>query len=75
MLATARAGALAMAMDDLVRSVALRAGISPAQAARAVSTTLAFLAARLPSPVMGHIHEAVMETGARAGGSPEGERS
>lgn len=64
-----------MAMDDLVRSVALRAGISPAQAAHAVCATLTFLAARLPSPVMGHIHEAVREDGAEAPGPCEGGRS
>ena len=65
-----------MATDDLIRSVALRAGISPAEAARAVSATLAFLAARLPSPVMGHIHEAVMGAGPQAQTGPSGgERS
>jgi hypothetical protein len=61
-----------MATDDLIRSVALRAGISPAEAARAVSATLAFLAARLPSPVMGHIHEAVMDAGSQAPKGPCG---
>jgi hypothetical protein len=64
-----------MATDDLIHSVALRAGISPAEAARAVSATLAFLAARLPSPVMGHIHEAVVDAGAQARGPCSGERS
>jgi hypothetical protein len=62
-------------MDELVRSVALRAGISPAQAAQAVSAMLAYLAARLPSPVVGHIHELLLQSAAPADGTSGGERS
>jgi hypothetical protein len=61
--------------DELVRSVAFRAGISPAQAAQAVSAMLAFLAARLPSPVLGHIHELLLDSVAAVRGTAEGERS
>ena len=59
-------------MVELVHSVALRAGISPAQA---VSAMLAFLAARLPSPTVGHIHELLLQSVATAGGTSEGVRS
>jgi hypothetical protein len=62
-------------MDELVRSVALRAGISPTQAAQAVSAMLAYLAARLPSPVVGHIHELLLQSGTPADGTSGGERS
>jgi len=61
-------------MDELVHSVALRAGISPAQAAQAVSAMLAFFAARLPSPVVGHIHELLLDNAAAAPSTSEGER-
>jgi len=44
-------------VDELIRLVAQRAGISPAQAALAVSAMLSYLTARLPSPVVGHILE------------------
>ncbi|MEO8037653.1 MAG: hypothetical protein ABI794_02735 [Betaproteobacteria bacterium] len=44
-------------MDELIQMVAQRAGISPAQAALAVACMLGFLTARLPSPVVGRIHE------------------
>ena len=59
----------------MIQTVALRAGISPPQATRAVSAMLAFLAARLPSPVMGHIHEAVSQAAADARSPSEGERT
>jgi nucleoid DNA-binding protein len=44
-------------MDELIRLVAQRAGISAAQASLAVSAMLSYLTARLPSPVVGHIRE------------------
>jgi hypothetical protein len=57
------------AMDELVQSVAFRAGISLTQAADAVSAMLVFLAARLPSQVSGRIHELLRAAPA----APEGD--
>ncbi len=48
-------------MDELIRLVAQRAGISEVQAALAVSTMLGYLATRLPSPVVGRIREQLGE--------------
>lgn len=45
------------AMDELIRRVAQRAVISPAQAALAITEMLAYLTTRLPSPVVGRIRE------------------
>lgn len=44
-------------MDGLTRLVAQRAGISLRQAALAVLEVMSYLAARLPSPVVGRIRE------------------
>jgi len=44
-------------VNELIRLVAQRAGISPAQAKLAVIAMLAYLTARLPSPVVGRIRE------------------
>ncbi|MCB1967756.1 MAG: hypothetical protein KDI64_17440 [Candidatus Accumulibacter sp.] len=44
-------------MNELIQLVAQRAGISPVQAKLAVSAMLAYLTARLPSPVVGRIRE------------------
>ncbi|SBT03387.1 hypothetical protein ACCAA_1000009 [Candidatus Accumulibacter aalborgensis] len=44
-------------MNELIQMVAQRAGISPPQATLAVSAMLAYLTARLPSPVVGRIRE------------------
>ena len=43
------------AMDEIVLEVALRAGLSREQAARAVAAVLLSLSARLPSPLFGQI--------------------
>jgi hypothetical protein len=48
-------------MDELIRLVAQRAGISLAQAALAVSVMLGHLTARLPSPLVGRIREQLGE--------------
>lgn len=48
-------------MDELIQLVAQRAGISSAQAALAVSVTLGYLTARLPSPLVGRIREQLYE--------------
>jgi len=42
-------------MDELIGAVQRQAGITPEQAALAVSATLTFLSARLPSPLVGRI--------------------
>lgn len=48
-------------MDELIQLVAQRAGISPAKARLAVAAMLAYLTARLPSPVVGRIREQLGE--------------
>ncbi len=48
-------------VDELIQLVAKRAGISSAQAALAVVAMLGYLAARLPSPVVGRIREQLGE--------------
>lgn len=46
-------------MNELIQLVAQRAGISSDQAALAVNCMLAYLTARLPSPVVGRIREQI----------------
>ena len=46
-------------MKTLIENVRLNAGISQCEAELAVSTVLEYFAARLPSPVMGRICEAL----------------
>ncbi len=46
-----------MEVDELIRLVAQRAGISLGQAALAVTAMVGYLTARLPSPVVGRIVE------------------
>jgi len=48
-------------VDELIQLVVWRAGISPAQAAHAVSAMVGYLTARLPSSVVGRIHEQLRE--------------
>ena len=48
-------------VDELIQLIAQRAGIPSAQAALAVSAMLAYLTARLPSPVVGRIREQLGE--------------
>lgn len=48
-------------MDELIRLVAQRAGISLAQAGLAVAVMLGHLTARLPSPLVGRIREQLGE--------------
>jgi nucleoid DNA-binding protein len=48
-------------VDELIQLVAQRAGISSAQATLAVAAMLAYLTARLPSPVVGRIREQLGE--------------
>ena len=42
-------------MEELIRQVAERTGISEAQAQTAVITVLGFLKGRLPEPLAGHL--------------------
>ena len=42
-------------MEELIRQVAERTGISEAQAQTAVTTVLGFLKGRLPEPLAGHL--------------------
>jgi len=44
-------------LDELIQLVAQRAGITRAQAELAIACVLGYLAARLPSPVVGRIRE------------------
>lgn len=44
-------------VDELIQLVAQRTGISAAQATLAVAAMLSYLTARLPSSVVGRIHE------------------
>ena len=44
-------------VDELIQRVTQQAGISPAQAKLAISAILDYLTARLPSTVVGRIHE------------------
>ena len=48
-------------VDELIRLVAQRAGISSDQAALAVSAMMGYLTARLPSPLVGRIREQLGE--------------
>jgi uncharacterized protein (DUF2267 family) len=47
-------------MDELVRQVSKKVGISEAQAKQAVETVMAFLKDRLPEPIAGQL-DAVVE--------------
>ena len=42
-------------MDELIRQVTERTGISEQQARTAVETVLGFLKTRLPAPIAGHL--------------------
>ena len=42
-------------MEEIIRQVTERAGISEAQARTAVETVVGFLRARLPAPIAGHL--------------------
>jgi hypothetical protein len=48
-------------VKELIELVSERAGISPSQAGLAVATMISYLAARLPSPVVGRIREQLGE--------------
>lgn len=52
-------------MDELVKLVAGKVGISPEQAEQAVTTVLGFLKDKLPGPIAGQLDKVV---GGEAGG-------
>ena len=58
-------------MEELVRQVAERTGISPEQAQTAVATVLGFLKNRLPEPIAGQL-EGFLGGGASAAGGLAG---
>ena len=58
-------------MEELVRQVAERTGISEAQAQTAVTTVLGFLKGRLPEPLAGHL-DSFLGGAAGAGGDALG---
>ena len=58
-------------MEELVRQVAERTGISEAQAQTAVITVVGFLKGRLPEPLAGHL-DSFLGGGAGAGGPAAG---
>jgi len=56
-------------MDELIKQVAAKAGISEDQARSAVSTVLDFVKGRLPEPIAGQIENAMTGEGGGIGGT------
>ena len=56
-------------MDELIKQVTAKAGISEDQARSAVNTVLDFVKSRLPAPIAGQIENAVSGEGGGIGGS------
>ena len=54
-------------MDELVRQVVERTGISEAQARTAVETVVGFLKERLPAPIAGQVDGALGAAGGAVG--------
>jgi uncharacterized protein (DUF2267 family) len=52
-------------MDELIKQVSQRAGISEAQAGTAVNTVVGFLKERLPAPIAGQV-DSVLNSSAGA---------
>ncbi len=57
-------------MDELILAVVREAGLSPEQAALAVTTVVNFLTARLPSPLVGELRERLGALPGNVGGTP-----
>jgi hypothetical protein len=55
-------------MDELIKQVVERTGISEQQARGAVDTVLGFLKARLPEPIAGQLDGLASGAGSAAGG-------
>jgi uncharacterized protein (DUF2267 family) len=56
-------------MDELIKQVTAKTGISEEQARAAVNTVLDFVKARLPAPIAGQIENAMSGEGGGIGGS------
>ena len=56
-------------MDELIKQVAGKAGISEEQARTAVTTVLGFVKDRLPAPIAGQIENARTGAGGGIGGT------
>ena len=56
-------------MDELIKQVTAKAGISEDQARTAVSTVLDFVKKRLPAPIAGQIENAMSGEGGGIGGT------
>ena len=59
-------------MEELIRQVAERTGISEAQAQTAVNTVLGFIKGRLPEPLAGQLDGFIGGGGAAVGGADLG---
>lgn len=55
-------------MDELIKQVTAKAGISEEQARTAVSTVMGFLKDKLPAPIAGQIENAMGGEGGGIGG-------
>jgi len=56
-------------MEELIKQVTAKAGISEDQARSAVSTVLGFLKDKLPAPIAGQIESAMSGEGGGIGGT------
>jgi uncharacterized protein (DUF2267 family) len=56
-------------MDELIKQVTAKAGISEDQARSAVNTVLDFVKSRLPAPIAGQIDSAMSGEGGGIGGT------
>ena len=59
-------------MDELIKQVVERTGISEQQARGAVETVLGFLKGRLPEPLAGHLDSFLGGAAGAAGGAVSG---
>ena len=59
-------------MDELIKLVAGKVGISPEQAEGAVKTVLGFLKDKLPEPIGGQIEKFIGDDGGGAAGAAAG---
>jgi uncharacterized protein (DUF2267 family) len=55
-------------MEELIKQVTAKAGISEDQARSAVTTVLGFIKTRLPEPIAGQIENAISGEGGGIGG-------
>lgn len=56
-------------MDELIKQVTAKAGISEEQARSAVNTVLGFVKDRLPAPIAGQVESAMTGEGGGVGGT------